>query len=783
MKSIIFYGLIITFVSSLVIYGVIKENLLELYFSKILRFLESKETNKSIEEMCRKSPKNLIEFYKTTGPDYKFKTKNKGSETFIKITDMLFSQPDNIRWGKECFNFIFDNSILIFIFILIFLFAILWIPFTCCICCKICLCIPQKLLINYRYYIYATLVLCLAVLITVCIGFSKNSSILHGIFGFGCSFLKLGHHIIDGDEYKVKPYWSGITPVIKKLNETKDSIIKLADIVIDTNNIVKSIENTSDEFDEDLKQEYIYRKNQTIPNPEPGMEALIPEYIYLYGPTNNPETTLGKIQINLKDFGGLALRIFGYILNIIKLPPKLRDSLVNDMNDIVKNLDDNMNSIDQIIGDSIGDIDDIFDNIDEVIRKIMNAIFGINICLVIFVIISLVCLLFWKKGNCCLCCSWFIQYSFMFLTLLIGAVFLIIALFFQNLSIGILSFIENIKNKESSDFPELARDIIDCCFNGNGLLFDSNLFPEEFNSTVIEKIYSLESSLNEDINDLKEQNFDSIESAKEKYNEFKANPRNYIKQLQNSLYNIHKYIDIEVNDTKVDNNTPINDIWVLNTDECLDYDYNYLPFEKNNLTIRKLLFTSTNKKCLVITEWTLESIKERYKEIKSINYTVNISEEAGNYYNSITECLKAYNTNIDEMINKNVNYSIYLNNLRNDSIIVLENILKFIKPLRDSYREIVGEGSIFLILNCNFMKRDFNKLFQELYEEFGNSFRKTSDIFMTICFFQVIITLFLLFIISGIRNDIKPITGNKDVALMDIKEEPLTDETDSIVMK
>ena len=137
MKRTVFYGLLMTFIGSLVIYAVIKNDLLESPLKKLLRFLGADETNKSLNRICSKSSKNLVEFYKKTGPDYKYNIANKGSKTILKITDRLFTDPEKIEWGSEIFNFIFENGALVFLFVLLILLVILMIPFTCCICCRV----------------------------------------------------------------------------------------------------------------------------------------------------------------------------------------------------------------------------------------------------------------------------------------------------------------------------------------------------------------------------------------------------------------------------------------------------------------------------------------------------------------------------------------------------------------------------------------------------------------------------------------------------------------------
>lgn len=782
MKRTVFYGLLMTFIGSLVIYAVIKNDLLESPLKKLLRFLGADETNKSLNRICSKSSKNLVEFYKKTGPDYKYNIANKGSKTILKITDRLFTDPEKIEWGSEIFNFIFENGALVFLFVLLILLVLLMIPFTCCICCRVCICIPKGCLANYRYYIYACLLLCLGVIISCCVGFSKNSGISHGVYGFLCSFLKIGHHILNGDDYRVQPFWSGLTPIVGTLNNTIVNISNLAAIVDDTNTKFNNLQEIFLNFNNSLDEEYEFRNQTNISNPDPDNDTpIIPEYINEYGPKDRPETSLGYIYEELSRFEDLSFGMFGFVINIISLSEETRNSVISNINKVIKSLDEGVSSIDKVIGEGIGSIDDVLDHaLDGIVRTFMNVLFAINLVLIILVALALVCLLFRKKGHCCLCFSWFFLYNFMFLTIILGLLFLLIGLFFQNVSIGILSFLQNIKDKVSSDFPKTARDILDSCFNGDGLLTNSNFFPEDFNTTVVELIYDLEDTLKKDIQDLQTYEFKSINSAKKDYEKFKNNPIVYIPELQNSLKKILKYIDSNEEGTVVDPETHFEDLWVLDKNECPDESY-VSPSESNiinNLKTRQLLFTSTTKSCLVITEWDYESITNRYKEVRSTDGS-NIQEVAGKYYTSITECLASYNSNIKEMVNKTDDFNESFEYLRDNSILIFDNVLKFIKPLKKTYTEIVGDGSIFSLLNCNFMKRDFNKLFQEIYEEFGASFRTTSDIFLTVCFFQMVMTFLLLFIIAAIRKDdnsTNNFEGNSDYALKDVKEEKLTDD-------
>lgn len=762
------HGLLIAFICSLVIYAVIKNDVLDFSFSKFLSFINSDEINKSIEKICSKSSPDLVEFYRTQGPYYKAKlVDGEGTEFFRSISENLFLGKE-VDWPSQIIKFFSQNRSLILIFVLIIILFLFWWPFVCCVCCKLCICFPRSITKHHRFFSILCLVLCLAILIISFIGFTDNSSIVQGIFGFGCSFLKLIHHIINGDDYKVKPYWSGILPIASKLDVTMSNITKLESIVSETNDNINNLRKTFFSFYLNLKSDYEKKENYTILSPEPDGEAFVPNYIRLYGPSIINTTVLGTIQTELKLFDDISFGFFSNLIKVISLPNDTIKVLNESLKSFVNSLDKSKNDIDKVIGVNIDKATDYFVKADNYGRTGMNSLFIINIFWIIAIIISLI-VIFLCKTHCLLCFSWCCLYLTKIFSLFAGLTFLLIGAFLQNFSLGVLAFIEDIsQSKTSGPFAE----IIDCCFNGDGLLYKSNIFPKKLDIEIIDNIYSLEKKLNENIINLNNYTFKSLIAAEDKYQTFKNNLTESLPQLQDSIDKIHKYIDIDATDSKVDTSTPIKDLWVIDKKDCNEYQYE--SPETNNL------LTETTKSCLVITEWTSDKIKERYKLIQSTDTEFNVGEETVKYYNSITGCLNDHIENVDDMLANNVNYNKAFNDFRNNSIQILKNVIRFMKPFREDFNEIIGngEGSIFRILNCNFMKRDFNKLFEEIYNGFGRSFKSSSTKLIIICFLEIILTILLVIVIDGERNDDKNNIYNvkgTEIVLTELKEQPLTD--------
>ena len=54
-------------------------------------------------------------------------------------------------------------------------------------------------------------------------------------------------------------------------------------------------------------------------------------------------------------------------------------------------------------------------------------------------------------------------------------------------------------------------------------------------------------------------------------------------------------------------------------------------------------------------------------------------------------------------------------------------------------------------MNCKFVKRDVNKVLEVLYDEFGGTFKTTSNLFLTISVSEVVLTIFVLIIMKSFK--------------------------------
>ena len=755
MKSGALQAIFYTLIGTLVIFTFVKNNISEkIPFSKSfsLRFLSNKTTEEITYEMCSNSSEDLIDFYQKNGPNYEFEPPS-SSETISKIlTDMINSKSQPTIGEEQAKEYFSKSSGYIFLLVLIILLIILWIPYTVCICCKCCKCIPSICLNCPNIMIIGAIILCGLVLINCFIGYSENSSILNGIYGFGCSVLKIEQHLINGDDYKSeKPYWAGINEIVNKLEETKNEISSLQAKTNKVKSQLNDIESSFSDFVQNLTIEYDTRKGQMVKNPNPDEGKFEPEYLSLYGPHTVKETALWLINEELSGFKTESLDTINTIIGTIDIAEKAKE-ISGNIENVSNSINKYVNDIDTTIGNQIREYDDAFDQIDSFSRVAMNTLFSINLVIGLSLGASLILILCCKCGNLILCINWFFLYALMILSFLLGATFGLIGSFFQDISGGASNIL---KDLSKINIDKEYKEIIDICLHGNGDLAQSNLLNITFDTSIIDNIYNLENNITSGINEIEKYQFKSVETNEEKYLQIKSKPKEFVMNLTLALSEIQNYVDSSSSSTYVSAETPKYDEWEINIQDC---KYNYLSPKSS---VRILVEENPVYSCLVITEWSLEDIKARYIDIKSNKDGVVIVDTVEKYYKSINEFMDSHNKLMTDIINQNKEFNNSFINIGKEEINALENIKGIIKPFRETFEEIVGDGSIFEILNCQFLKRDINKVLEQLYEGFGSTFKVTSTLLIMISVYELAMTIVILILVTAVQKSKK--LDSKDV--------------------
>lgn len=725
-------GLIFTFICTLAIYSIIKNGIPE----KIIRFLDINDIR---NEFCEKSSKDLQKFYENTEPNYKFEPSEDSKLLEEIMKKIITDSSEKINIIDEVKRYFKKRPLYIFMLILFIILCILFIPYICCICCKCCLCVPDSCAKCPKIILIVGLILCGITLVNCFIGYSRNSSIIDGIYGLGCAILKLEYHLIQGDEYKSRPYWAGIRTILDKLSQTIEDINSLQGKTDELREEYSTqISKLFDDFSVALSEEYSDKSQTKITNPnyESEEKQITPSYISLYGPPTKEKTTLNNIQIEIDENKEVSDESVKKILDIIDEATDQVNDISDNIKETKKNLENGIQNLDNSLEEKIMEYKDDLDTIDSYSRKIMNIFFSINLVIVIVVGVSLISLLLFKTGLCLLCISWNFLYILMLLTLFFGAVLGLIGSFTQDASSAISTIIQDEETYEN--FDSKAQDIARICINGNGSLAQSSFLPNDFNISIVDNVYDLEKNINKIIEEIKNYNPISTAINLKIYNSIAS--KNNLTELYYALLELRKNTDSKVSDSKI-KSTNINDEWEIYESDC-EYPYT----QKKDSIISTI--GENNEYCFILTEWTEEEIYQRY----DTNVENNIRDTIVNYYNSITQFNEENNEIIKDIKLKNGEFNQTFKDIGVEEANFLKKIADLIIPLREHFVELVGDNSIFEILNCQFLKRDVNKIFEELYNGFGKSFIKTSSLLITISIFEIIITLVVIIIMKTFKK-------------------------------
>ena len=386
-SKIFIYALI----STILIFGFMKSNISpkeKIIDPIIARLLATKSAEEMTHELCSKSSSDLENFYKENSPDYTF---NPDSEDKF-LNDLIIKLANGSSLdisSNELVDYSKDSGLLIVVIILLVILFLLWIPYIICVCTKSCCCIPDSCLDKkMNCFLIVALVLSVAVAICCFIGYDQNTDILHGIFGLGCSVLKIENHLVHGDEYtKEIPYWIGLTPIVDKFLSTKVQLQKISDNShsIETKKI--NITNLWEKINNNLTNEYSAKESKTISNPNPNDDKIKPSYIANYGPINETETSLGSIYRESEIYKSLSIELISNIIEVINIRNSELDETKKGIERLSEELNNSVTKIEDAIVSTIGEYYKYFDDVDSYVRKTMNILFSLNLAIVVFRIV------------------------------------------------------------------------------------------------------------------------------------------------------------------------------------------------------------------------------------------------------------------------------------------------------------------------------------------------------------------------------------------------------------
>lgn len=338
----------------------------------------------------------------------------------------------------------------------------------------------------------------------------------------------------------------------------------------------------------------------------------------------------------------------------------------------------------------------------------------------------------------------------MLFALILGIIFGLLGTAFQDITYGVTNILNSDELKNIIENPQIYG-LVDTCLHGNGSLSTTGVGLDiSFNNSMIDAIYLLENELDKAKNNLSNYELISVNYLQEQYDEFEKNPKPTCPELIESINTIRKYIDASYSGNLISEDSPLKtyDDWEVNETNCQE-GYTVLNPPNNN-RLRNLV--EENKYCIIIQKWTKEQILSRYSNVELSDGGSSETIIVGDYYDSINQYLFENKYLLEEMRQSSKDIQANFKNIIDKEVDVINGIGDTVKPIREIFEEIVGDDSIFSMLNCGFLKRDLNKFFEQFYEAMGGEMKRTSSIFIAITIIEGILTLFTLIIMTRFKD-------------------------------
>ena len=674
-------------------------------------------TEETTQEICSKSSNDLLEFYETHNSSYSFDPPKVSEEVEEIIKSALsYDSPE-----KQIRDYIMGNVfMLIFIIILFVIYVIVGFPFCIIICCKTCKCGIPKYCEGHRKSLMITgLVFTIIGALLTCIGFSKNTSLGNGIFGVGCGVLKMEQHLLNGDEYKNSGiYWYGLKPTVKKLDSISDNIRGTFDKCDNLHIELEKIQNKLDDLNEKINTEK-QMKDKKYTNPKPvGEEKITPIFLDKYNQYLDYTSNAINQNIDQKN-----LKIIEGILSF--LSQIKAQNILEPFNNFLLNLEQYSNDIDGSFDGLVNKYKDILDSIDNYSRIVIIVFFSFNLAILLGIIVSMI-LHYYGKSRFFLCSLWSLMYIFLLLGLVLSGVLLVLGNIFSDLAGGIKIIIRDINTitvKSDNDmvgiiFKFLTR-IADTCLNGDGLLLKDKQFIDEGGEEVdvesIDKFSNLNQELVERINSINSISIVSINETQKYFQELSSNPKNNIEELNGALQEITNYIK----ENKIVEGDIIYNWGILDSD-CAQED----------------------NTCYVITKWDKNSVGEYYKD------KLNGGEEnIQKYYTKVMEFWTNVETDMKKIIQKQEEFYSDVETLKQLQINYINILISTTNP--DGKGADSTTFNLNNLLNCGFVKRDVNKVIEEIYSSLGMNMMFTGFLLFFISLFEFIASVFIMLFFAG----------------------------------
>lgn len=722
-------------------------------FHAIKSYSSNLESSKTMEYTCKKMDDDFLNFYKEPKNHYyTFEPEQEGDEVMDKLMEKIFSDSSNntdddvnnlVTEYLDKYN-IFIKSVIFLVFIIL-----IFIPCVICYCGKCFCCMCNFLNHGAKIYLIIAAIISTTVTILVIVGLALNGRILRGVYGIGCSSIKIVDHLLRGDEYNTPPYWIGLYKTAEKFESISLNLKKIKEESSNNQQLYENIKKDKSNFENGIIEDLEDILNKTVHSPDPFKpeEFLNPDDILVSKYYNTSVSTIKKNFQNILNFDAIE-----EINSNLKITDEQLKNIPEGLTNGLSNLTSHLTEIQNYIDGPITQYQSQIDKADSIVRTIMNLVFALEILLSASLLGCLFFIFFKGKGKTIISILWFIMYLFMIISIILGIIFGVSGNLIKDVIFATSRLFKKISKSDFGFLTDGAEKLLDKCVNHQGKEINPVIFEDTTILDLIVYFYSVpqnvfdlvDKDIKKDIEFIKKEKFYYEGKSKEIELDYES--------LKTTLDEVRKYIDKSFKENYISQDSPeINDIWVKNKENC-PKGYEYLaPSEADNI--------NENKKCIQITEWDEQKLNERYSNIK-INPEIDppypdISSAISSYYTQIN----LFCTEIDEIyshiISRMDDYINEYNQAYSDIVLFGNDVKHDVEPITSIFNTLIGDKeSILNVFNCGFIRRDFNYVIYAIYERFGGSLTTISNILIAISFLEGALTLFLLMtIVSYKRNE------------------------------
>ena len=800
LNALIFLFLLI-FLSSIQ-KNVFKKSLITNNTINAKRILFSGIENKKTEEICGKAVHDLLSLYeKDIFDDINTNITMKKSTSYLY--QYLEDNKDNYL-KKYILSFIFEITLVIFIFLII----IIWIVLHCFLTNnKICCLSKNKKHNNWikNIALCISVSLYLIIILLNIIFLFKFYSFIQILNNSFCSLFKIPYHTYLGEEknYQIRPKWIGINEIKDIIQQTKYQIDDIADKKKEIFNLLThDIKNdfysdlNDDEFLENHIKKFCDLSKFKVPNPNPLSDKKISNFYFC-------SEILNLIQNEFNNNN-----ISKYIIDIDEIYEKMNsiDSYKNEMKFSLDNAKNKLDSFIKIISDlEIEYFDTLYFISDDIINKYFIIFFYIFFILILLIegfgLISIISNVFCSNSNYCYklyMFTWNTQMIIIILVLLISILFSISNVIVQDISIIIKYSLynENINLNKTFSISNVQYDIegIDACINEGGNLehytqldesseslihFYSyiNLIKDNLNYLINYKIYVEKNEASIKFDELEEKPF----LSKYQLDDTNISLNNGIYfSPQSILENVlNKYTN---NDNKniqnIGNNTYFSNYMFVHSKEFCksDYDFVNIDFSINNNP-----YYEKGKKCMLIKDFpdndyfkgiNLKYLRDDKENLIDDNNLYDLNNLTKEFKKRYYDNDNGFKSSFENFLSNSKNY--YNNiiepnykNIKDTLIKIFQIVDDKINVINELYENIIGKNNtnLFSIFNCKYLKRDINIFLNQIDLDLSHSFFILSvynlliGIFSLLC---IIISIFVLKLNKMIKNNYTLTSKNKN---------------------